>query len=172
MFIIPDKELEFEIVINLIEELVTMQDFDNNSSIFMREFTFFDHTCDHILNSYRYNMEDFIKGARRKDRFSISFFDYAEWYWNTFHNSNNTNNPDNYERYYCSKNTGPGWKICRDVAGLSVGSRRSKEEGPIVGIAEKVSDHLIKYTETDNGLLVPLNHGAGCFYWEFNYEKV
>lgn len=169
---IPDATLEKEIILNLLHELTSVEDFDNNDSIYMREFTFFDYANDHVLNAYRFNMDSYTDVDSRIDRFTISFFDYAKWYWETFHNSNQSNNPCNYTRYYCSKNTGPAWKACRDVAALSIGSYYEEERGPALCRVEKIGDHLLKYTEKHNGFPVHLNYGAGTIYWEFRYETV
>lgn len=180
---VPSKDIEFEIQTLLIQEYSMVMDADQNDAVFMRDFTFFDHCNDYILNSYRYNVNLFTSGSRRIDRFSISFFDYAEWYnsarsyirgiiYNTSASSKWSNNPSNYTRYYCSKSTGPAWKKCREVAAGSVGASYSKQIGPSLCKVEKISDHMLRYSESDNGLIVPLNNGEGCLYWEFDYEKV
>lgn len=156
---------------NLLEEVVTTLDFDGNESVFMQDFTFYDYNNNHILNVYRYNMEDMVDDATRTDRFSVSFFDYAEWYYNSFIESNRTNNPCNYERYFCSRNTGPAWIGCRKVASGNVGNSYSQEIGAVTCKVEKISNHMLKYIEYDHGLQVPLNHGTGCLYWEFSYDK-
>ena len=170
--LIPSKSLEFEIQSTLVEEIITVEDHDDNGSIFMREFVFLEHKCNHILNVYRFNFDDFAESPNRIDRFAISFFDYAEWYNRRTYDYNQSNNPANYTRYYCSKNTGPAWNLCRSVAGSYIGYSATKTIGPTKCTVEKVSDHLLKYTEEDQGLIVPLNNGAGCLYWEFEFISI
>lgn len=166
------QELEFEIMRDLIDELSSVTDGDDNKSIFMKEFTFFDYSVDHILNAYRFNMEKFVDVKKRIDRYSISFFDYAEWYYysKAKYNAGMSNNPCNDSRYYCSRNTGPAWNVCRAVAGMNIGDFKEQKIGPSICRVEKVSDTMLKYTEEHNNFPVMLNHGAGCIFWQFRYE--
>lgn len=167
------QELEFEIMKDLVDELSSVADIDDNKSIFMKEFTFFDYSVDHILNAYRFNMEKFVDIKKRIDRFSISFFDYAEWYYysKAKYSPNFSNNPCNDTRYYCSRSTGPAWNLCRAVAGMDVGAFKEMKIGPSICRVEKETETMIKYTEVHNNKPVLLNRGASCLCWQFRYEK-
>lgn len=168
--LIPEKELEFDILVNLVRELSSCTDFDDNKSIYMREFTFFDYSNDHILNVTRFNMDRFVDVIDRIDRFSISFFDYAEWWYYSKYAPNMSNNPNNIARYYCSRNTGPAWNLCREVAGSSIGTIKSEKIGPVTCFVEKIKNTLLKYYEEYNGRKSLVNRGSDYMLWQFRYE--
>ena len=169
---IPEHDLEGEVLLNLLHELTLVEDFDNNGSIFMQDFTFFDRYNNHILNAYRFNMGQYTNLQGEVDRFSISFFDYVKWYYESFHNSNQSNNPCNYARYYCSKNTGPAWKACRTVAAQAIGASYQEQRGPSLCKVEKIAENVLRYSEIHNNFPVLLNYGARYIYWEYRYDKL
>jgi hypothetical protein len=167
-----NKEIEFEIMISLLKEVAICEDKDENGSLFMREFTFFTDRNNHILNSFHFNLDDYADVIYETNKFSISLFDYADWFWHKYLRADKNNNPLNTGKYYCSNYTGPGWNLSREAAEGNIGTVKSKNIGPSLCIVEKVSNTLLKYTETYNGELVPINYGSGSIFWEFSYKVI
>lgn len=186
------KDLEFAAMKLLLNEITLVEDLDDNGAIYLKDFTFFDMENNFMLASYMYNMSDYDDTAGRIAKFTISFVDYMEWYYcrtltmpglvpqedeegNTVMVDGQvpaySNNPANVNRYYCSKNTGPGWKKCREVAAGGIGTSAYADIGPVRCKVEKISSNTLKYTESDAGVIVPLNHGLGYFLWNFTYER-
>lgn len=165
------NELEFYSILILIQEVIKSEDQDDNGSVFMKDFTFFNYSCDHILNAYHYNIENFVDVISDTDRFLISYFDYAEWYYYKYTKVNFSNNSDNILRYYCSSYTGPAWSACRSVAGSPIGSKKGQSFNSVYCEVEKVSETLLRYTEKKGNSIIPLNNGAGYLSWQFEFER-
>ena len=100
----------------LLSEYAIAEDIDDNDSVFLQDFAFFNYRSDHILNLHTVSASDLDPSVvKTPKRFNISFFDYVHWYY-AANDAGYSNNPSNYHIYYCSKSTGPAWKECVNVA--------------------------------------------------------